>query len=305
VTRLEEPIQIGSKETAMKPIRVLVPLDGSPLSEAILPLVRGLDAAAVTLVQVVPAETLPDGTRPRLAADLYLVEAAERLRAAGLPAARPQVRVGKPADEVLKAAAEVGADLIALTTHGRSGFDRFLVGSVAERVVRASPIPVLALRASEPAAADAPPLRLFERVLVPFDGSEPARHVVGALARLGAAGQGRVILYGVVESYGAGLEALVTPPPNDLVAQYLKLRCDGAREDLDRAATEAAALGFDAGVDVAVGAPAGRILDWAEALPATLIAMGTHGRTGLSRWTLGSVAEKVLRASTVPLLICK
>ncbi|HVY60586.1 MAG TPA: universal stress protein, partial [Planctomycetota bacterium] len=179
----------------MKTLRVLVPVDGSLLSKAILPQVRGLGAAPlVTVLRVI--EPAASDTE-RLGGEVEVQDVAERLRAQGVEKVSTLVRYGKPAEQILEAAREVDAGAIAMVTHGRTGYDRLVVGSVAERVIRASPLPVLALRAAEPVPLDSPAAPLLERIVVPYDGSEVAWRAVELLALLGVAG--RVTLLGVTE----------------------------------------------------------------------------------------------------------
>jgi nucleotide-binding universal stress UspA family protein len=124
------------------------------------------------------------------------------------------------------------------------------------------------------------------------------------LALLGARQAGRVTLFGVVESDEA-LPTLADVVPRNVALQVQSARRDRVREGLTHAAGRAQDFGLDATVDFDTGQVAARIVEWVERREATLIAMGTHGRSGPSRWVLGSVTEKVLRASHAPLLICK
>ncbi len=292
----------------MRRAHVLVPLDGSPLSAAILPFVRGLPAPRITLVRAIERRLFqfePDDPRESPAAaerDLAFVVAG--LARAGIADAVALVRHGEPAAEILAAAAETGADLIAMTTHGRTGFDRLVLGSVAERVIRRSSIPVLAVRAREPGAPGAPVAPLFERALVPCDGSEASWRALDALALFDGERRSRVLVFGVVEALGGPIEI---PPQrsSDPLVEYQRLRRESMEWDLARAVARARALGFEAEGAVEIGNPAACILDRAASFKATLVAMTTHGRSGPSRWALGSVTEKVLRAADVPLLICK
>lgn len=140
--------------------RILVSLDGSEAAEAILPFaeqVAGPLDAEVVLVRVVepisPAEAMasagvvaPDTYALReMDAKRYLLEVERRLSKKGLRV-RGRIALGRPAEEILAAARTTGADLIAMTTHSRSGLGRLLFGSVAEAVLRASPVPVLMIR---------------------------------------------------------------------------------------------------------------------------------------------------------------
>lgn len=142
--------------------RAVVALDGSPVAEAIIPFI--LDIAGpldmeVVLVRVnrpIPPEVIEasrhviveDPEASRVAAEEYMAPVAVELRNKGVRV-RTQVRRGQPAEEIVLAAREVGADLIAMTTHGRSGFGRLLFGSVAEAVLRESRLPVFLMRVTE------------------------------------------------------------------------------------------------------------------------------------------------------------
>lgn len=140
--------------------RVVVPLDGSPVAEAIFPFIETIGPldVEVVLVRVMPVapEEVVTGTRywqdksvgRELDPQEYLKSQVAVLEAKGIQATS-QVRTGTPADEIVEVATEVGADLIAMTTHGRSGLGRLLFGSVAESVLRASPIPVFLLKVVE------------------------------------------------------------------------------------------------------------------------------------------------------------
>jgi nucleotide-binding universal stress UspA family protein len=142
--------------------RALIPLDGSPVAETILPFI--LDIAGPLDIEVVLLRVLPgvppvviegshtiaiqDEVAQRVDAEEYLALLAVDLRNKGVRV-DTYVRPGLPAAEIIEAAREVGADLIAMTTHGRSGLRRLMFGSVAEAVLRHSSIPVFLLRATE------------------------------------------------------------------------------------------------------------------------------------------------------------
>jgi len=148
--------------------RVVVPLDGSPVAEAILPFILEIAGPldmAVTLVRVVPPipPEVIEGSRHVVLEDVegrlgearqYLAPLVERLTGKGIRA-DGQARHGTPVSEIVAAGREVGADLIAMTTHGRSGFGRLLFGSVAEAVLRQSEVPVFLMRLTESEAARA------------------------------------------------------------------------------------------------------------------------------------------------------
>lgn len=141
--------------------RIVVPLDASPIAECVLPVAADLARAGGGSIRLLRVEPLPDNCvdsdgrvvayadqeMARLEAEAldYLKTVAMRL---GGLTVEPSVRFGDPLDEILKEAAAFGADLIAVTTAGRSGLGRTVLGSVAERVFRKSETPVLLYRPS-------------------------------------------------------------------------------------------------------------------------------------------------------------
>ncbi len=203
-----------------------------------------------------------------------------------------RVREGLPVDEILAVANESGADLIVMGTHGRRGLSRLLAGSVAEAVIRQAACPVLALRQSErPGGRSAEPV-----ILHPTDFSErsaSALWVARALAR----------------DWGARLVLLhVTPAvavyEGAMVGDEALAAC---REDLDamRLGLEGTELKYPVETQLLQGDAAEEIDRVATDLGAHLIVMGTHGRTGLGRVLMGSVAESVIRRSPCPVLTLK
>ena len=140
----------------------LVPLDGSPVAESIMPFlmqIAGPLDMAVTLLRVVEplSPIVGDGTSPVIVDDVpartreaeeYLAALAAMLRARGVHASWA-VRRGRPDKEILAAARDAGADLIAMSTHGRNGLGRLLFGSVAEQVLRHADVPVFMMRETE------------------------------------------------------------------------------------------------------------------------------------------------------------
>jgi nucleotide-binding universal stress UspA family protein len=162
-------------EVSMKLEKILVPLDGSPLAEVALEHARELARGAssvVVLLRAAEAHTLPgrDPTDAQIAvvkeAEGYLASTAQRLREQGVKQVETSVRYGAPAESIVEAARVCNADLIVLSSHGRSGLGRLILGSVAESVLRSTNTPILLIRA--PGAplvqpAGAPPAREASR----------------------------------------------------------------------------------------------------------------------------------------------
>lgn len=265
---------------------VLIPLDGSDLALEAVSLVLETRPSRVTLLHV-----LEERERPAAVETIF-----QAVEARGLPLAecRTLVREGRPADVILALAEDLGVSLVALSTHGRTGLNRLVLGSVAEEVARASPVPVLLRRAGSPA----PPGPLLARPVIGYDGSPRAWGAVEALALLARDRLGQVTL----------LSALDVEPPSpdgsdELMDRLIARRRDEVLARGLQAAERARGLGLSAVALVKEGRPSTVILDAAEELGATLVVVATHGRTGLTRWVFGSVAEELLHASPRPLLV--
>ncbi len=298
--------------------RILIPLDGSPRAEMILGqvsrilrredseifLLRVIDFAQVLksmdAARRVDTEKLREEERGK--AQAYLDDLARRFADRG---ARVQGRIAEgPAAETIVAQARADrATLIALNTHGRTGLSRWLVGSVAEKVVRTSPVPVLLLRSFrrspqgdlEPVTDGELP---FRKLLVATDGSPAAETIFAPARSIAELFEPEVVVFhtelpAVVPSAEIGvIPALpVTPSEKDPVTAGLAGRFRDAGLKVSRR--------------TALGDPASEILDYSRTTGVDLIAMATHGRSGFSRWFLGSVAERVLRHAEVPVLLLR
>lgn len=222
----------------------------------------------------------------------------------GRETGRLEIREGQrrgvaAAPAIVDYAAEEDVDLIVMGAHGRRGFRRFLLGSVAEEVVRLAPCPVLTLRGTEGGS----PLHEVRRVLVPFDFSKHSRTALAGATAMAA-------------SYGAGLHLLHVVEPILEPHPYVPVHYRSESFDLPRLMAQvekdlgsivAEVVGDAARCEIRVleGHPAWRIAEHAEKIEADLIVMATHGRTGLSRFFLGSVTEKVVRSAHCPVLTLK
>ncbi|HYE98840.1 MAG TPA: universal stress protein [Planctomycetota bacterium] len=264
-------------------MRILVPVDGSEESESILPalmpLLRGLPAQ-VALLQVVDKSDDLD------AAQRGLHRLSQSLLAEGILASH-RTEWGRPAEEIEYHAREEGFDLLAMATHGRSGLRRVLMGSIAETVLRHASLPVLLTR---------PGARVgdWRRIVLALDGSPRAEAVFPDVVQLARP------LGATVHALTVNLPAYLMgdvhhvplfPPSQDLLP-YLNGVCDRL--------TAEGVLTLPATAD---GTAASGIARYAEDIGAGLIACTTHGRSGLARLFLGSVAEDVLRHAPCPLLV--
>jgi nucleotide-binding universal stress UspA family protein len=200
------------------------------------------------------------------------------------------------APAILDYAADEDVDLIVLGTHGRRGVRRFLLGSVAEEVVRLAPCPVLTIPGKT-----RPELRPIARIVAPVDYSEPSKSALAAAKELAETYGGLVCAVHVLEpipeyhpfTIGAGV-------PVD----YRRLT-EQAKETLGRLVEEVGGPRVEVETEVLLGSPGPRITEYAEQVEADLIVVATHGHTGLSRLFLGSVAEKVVRLAGCPVLVLR
>lgn len=307
---------------------ILVPLDGSTLAEQILPYVQviaPLLGASVRLVQVV-GEPVPESAfvesltglygvsepaahqyeRSRVAldetlamAESYLAARAVRLEDAGLRVSY-DVQIGSAAEIIVDIARATHVNLIAMATHGYSGLRRWVLGSVADRVVRTATAPVLLIRATQY------PQRSFalDRVLLPLDGSDLALQALPLARELASQSHAELVLVEAVspeiESYPSLAMEPVTP-----YGTTLSMLHEHAQRNLTSLASQVQATDANVTTIVENGPAAEVIVDEAARRNISLIVMATHGRGGLRRWAMGSVADKVLHAAHVPLVLVR
>lgn len=274
---------------------ILIPLDGSPLSEKVLaparPLIDALEANVV-LLRAVPARgTQPDVELEADEAGAAMQRLQERLSREGVHC-QARVARGEAAEQILAFARALRPDYLAMATHGRGGVSRLVRGSTAERVVRSAHVPVLLCN---PLVLDGGPAqRPFQRILVPLDGSELAAEILPHVERLASIYRSEVLLLRV-EPYH------YPPGPSPLRDQpwepsAVEATLEGPRRTLELAGVPTSAM-------AAHGVVAVEILRAAR--DCDLVAMCTHGRGGASRWWFGSVAEQVTRHCTRPMLVLR
>jgi nucleotide-binding universal stress UspA family protein len=305
---------------------ILVPLDGSPLSEYALPAACDIarrSGAVLRLVHVhMPAtpdpiyvEGLPvigermqsldtDHERAYLERIRDRIIAEQDLRVT-MAIRDPASKVGRDTPIAAALAADAAAtdtDLIVMTTHGRGGLARFWLGSVADALVHVSPVPVLSLRPDEPVPPIGP-APVFQHILIPLDGSALAEQILEPALALGDRMQAAYTLLHVAEPFVlTGYAPLAQAA--ELDAQMTQAALAQGQRYLDGLAQRFRASGRKFHTQVLLAAqPAVAILDAARAHGADLIALATHGRSGLARLLIGSVADKVRRGADVPVML--
>lgn len=211
-----------------------------------------------------------------------------------------QKRAVAAAPAIVEFAAEENVDLIVMGAHGRRGFRRFLLGSVAEEVVRLAPCPVLTIRGEGKGRKTE--LERPEKILVPFDFSGHSQRALETARELAASYGGKLHVLHVIEP--------VMEPQPYVPVHYrpegfdLPQLMSRVKEDLGPIVAEiAGGVSYEIGVDE--GNPAWCIAETADKVGADLIVIATHGRTGLGRFFLGSVTERVVRTARCPVLTLK
>jgi nucleotide-binding universal stress UspA family protein len=291
--------------------RALVPYDGSePAQVALgygLELARGGTALAIVTVvdeTTVMAQIESDGAgydpTPLFEAldaggRKLLEEALERCRAANVTA-ETEVIHDLPVDGILTAAHERACDLIVMGTHARSGLAHAILGSTTEGVLRSSDVPVLAVRATVPDRG-----HTFGTALVAVDDSDPSDAALAVAAKLAACGTKLIVCHAVdtMKLYENATTFGYDPTP---MADELRAE---ARAALERSLAHAGLTVEPANIAIVEGEAVTAILETAQERGADLIVIGSHGRRGITRLILGSVAENVVRHAPTPVLVVR
>jgi nucleotide-binding universal stress UspA family protein len=296
--------------------KILVPLDQSPLAEQALgqaSAVAKASHAAMDLLlvhQALPFAGFGDApwnAEQQNDEQMYLRALADEVASGATVPVKCVVLRGEPVETICAQAREVEADLIVMTTHGRTGLSRSWLGSVADGVLRHSSIPVLMLRPIEGKARRIAAHHLFKTILVPVDDSAASADILPSATSLARCSNARVLLLRVVQPVPLLMTDLAMPfasPPVIADEPATAGVVAEARQQLDDLAGRMRDVGVvDVGVHVVVATHVARaLLEFAPQHDVDAIAMSTHGR-GMSRLFVGSVADKVLRGSSVPMLL--
>ncbi len=305
--------------------RMLVPLDGSELAEVVFTYAKEF-AGRLGLEVLLLHVSSPDGRELLPMRRAYIEHAAEIIQREARRAQRRagvegkdrritvtgEVAMGYAPEEILRYADEHNVDLITMATHGLSGINRWVLGSVADKVLRASKVPVLLVRAGVPdeIVYDQWPKRTF---LVLLDGSEIAEAVlphVEVLAKQRTPPVDEVVLLRVCEppatpsSSGPELGGV---PLNwgQIVEQEMVRERQAARGYLAGAEKRLRDKDINVRSEILEGKAADEIIEYVKKNPFNLVVMATHGRSGLSRLVYGSVAASVLQGVSSPILLVK
>ncbi len=295
--------------------RMLVPLDGSELAEVALPYAEVLSVKLGIGIELFRAVTLPVYSEPfggvynveqelafKSGAKEYLAKVGCRLKEKGIDV-KPGVICSTAAEGIIDCASKDGVELIVLATHGHSGLTRWALGSTADRVIRGTEKPVVLIRAKGTQEA-VTEQGIIQKIVVPLDGSRESEAVIPCVTWLAAGLGAKVILF---QALADGYHTITAKGYDYAIYPEQQIASDKAfAEDyLAMAGKRFEDEGVTLSYEVRVGNAAEEIIEFADDLGADMVAMSTHGRSGVSRWVLGSVAEKVLREGNKPLLLVR
>ncbi len=285
--------------------RILVPLDGSNLAELALAYAEELAIAfnsEVTLFYVSESKE----EQYRRMHRLYMEEVAERVKEHFKKRARVKTVVmgGEPAEEIIEYAEKNDVGVIIMASHGRSGIKGWVMGSVASKVLHTTKVPVMLIRATKFSKKE-PRQWLLERVILPLDGSKAGEAAVPYVKKLIEGLGSEVILFGVVAAGQhvrtlGGLDYILYPE------QEVEVIKTEAREYLDKLSQRLAVKKGKVSVSLKIGDDiAEEIIKFARRKRVGLIAISAHGHSGIEKWVFGSVANKIVQLSKIPVLVVR
>jgi nucleotide-binding universal stress UspA family protein len=295
---------------------ILVPVDGSSLAEQAIPYAIAIAKRAGSKVRLalvhheVPNVAIlasPETyTKSRLqlqrSEKVYLRSLTRRVRNQLGHALSSVALKGPVAATLAEYVRDSGVDLVVMTTHGRGGVQRTWLGSVTDQLIRTLDVSVLVLRAFEATPAESASL---PEILLPLDGSALGEAALDPAARMARLWGARVTLVRIVPPV-----LLATDPASSMALAYdeelTKMECDAAQNYLGRIAERLRQQGVEASsMTLRGGAAAEMILELLEEGQFGLVALATHGRGGIGRVILGSVADQLVRAAEVPVLVVR
>jgi len=297
--------------------KMLVPLDGSAVAQGILPCIKTLArpfGSSIILFHAAEAPVEPRGRRQkefaqettdrtRSLAEEYLAGVAKALRRQRFKV-ETRVGLGGVARTITDFAEAEKVHLIAMSTHGRSGLRRSVLGSVADRVLRHAHQPLMLVRPTGDTPVEEKPYGL-KALIVPLDGSRAAEAALPYAQEMAKTLKLEVQL---IQAVSAETTVQFTPMGPDTLAiptdvlQRIDLVASGYLAGVGK---ELQRQGVPVRWDVLRGTAAHRIVEFARETPGSMVVMTTHGRSGLRRWVLGSVADEVVRASGEPVLVIR
>jgi nucleotide-binding universal stress UspA family protein len=291
--------------------RIVVPLDGSELAETVIPYVRDIAGqldAEVYLLNACPAEHQVylhmNQTYIKSTADKLRQGIIELWNPGQEPKVQGEVVIGDAEKVILDYVKQKDINLVAMTTHGTSGIRPWSMGNIADKVIREVGVPTLLIRVKDGHGPERK--RLIQRILLPLDSSDASRVAVPYAVYLAKRLEAVITLFSMAQTIyaqnldgmGAGL-GVNWDSIDTSTEKYTDTYLRGIEEEMKEAGVtvnRTSYLGLDAAYE---------ILEMEKRTQADLVIMATRGRSPVARWAFGSVAEKVLREGTRPLLLVK
>jgi nucleotide-binding universal stress UspA family protein len=297
--------------------RILLPLDGSELAERAIPYVRdlaGQSGAEVYLLHACPPEHKAYLRMHQIYLNTVAEELRLRLKADWPPSSDPRIQaeviLDEPVNAIFEYVKQKSISMVALTSHGSSSLRAWAIGSVADKVVRGVGVPVLLVRIKE----GLPILEkkgLIRKILLPLDNSEASKIALPYAIQMAKKLKASIALFTMFQSIftqlvssqdiGSGGMAISTgfDSIDAATEKYTNAYLQGIADEIRKEGvevTQTSLMGIDAAFD---------ILEMEKKIQPDLVVMATRGRSKISRWAFGSVAEKVLREGDRPILVVK
>jgi nucleotide-binding universal stress UspA family protein len=282
--------------------KILVPLDGSDLAELALPYARELAHAFNSEIILLYVSEPADEEHLHMH-QLYLERLAVQMKKQ-LKRVSPVVVAGKTVEEIVKYTEKNDIRLIVMASHGRSGIIPWAKEGIASKVIEATGVPLLLIKESKRRRKTKEKKHLISRILLPLDGSEAGEAAITRVKELKSRLEAEVIMLGVVPTGQhirtvGGLDYILFPE------QEMEAYKKEAREYLDRVYKRMQRGKGELTVAIRTGEVAKKIFDYARKKRVSLIAISSHGHSGMTKWVFGSTAQKVIEDSPIPVLVVK
>ncbi|MCX6011052.1 MAG: universal stress protein [Chloroflexi bacterium] len=281
--------------------KILVPLDGSDLAELALPyaqeLVSAFDSELILLYVSEPAEHEYLHMH-----QLYLEKVAVQMKKL-VKRVSPLVVSGKPVEEIVKYTEKNDIGLIIMASHGHSGIIPWATGGIASKVIDATGVPLLLIKTTKPRRKTRGK-HLISRILLPLDGSEAGEAAITRVKELKFRFEAEVILLEVVPEGRhirtiGGLDYILFPEQElETFKAEAKAYLGEVYKRLQRSKGELK-------IEIRSGEVAKEILNYAKRKKASLIAISSHGHSGMTKWVFGSTAKEIIQNSPIPVLVVK
>ena len=277
--------------------KILAPMDGSKLAEQVIPHVGEL-AQAFNSEVILISVCEPEETESGQACRMYIYTEADILKELTVGSGakiKTKVVTGKADKTILGYAETQDIDLVVMTSHGRSGIMPWSLGSTVTKVLHKVGVPLIVIRAKE-TLTEQDKSGLFHRVLIPLDGSERAEKVLPYVAEIAKKIDSEIILVQVVEA-GRHVHSVGGINYVRFRDQDVKRMKDKAMDYLRKVSTQFAGTRAKVSYEVREGNSAQEIIKLANEKGCSLIALSSHGHSGIEAWLVGSVTYKIMQAS--------